>query len=252
MFSENVSSFGLKALQKLENGRQGNLLQDGGVAIGPIRAPATLVQNLARQDLIMFPDRGRVALSDAGVMFLRRMKSVRSLALNKKSTAQENIFRAQHSRFVIEETRVGKKCEKVRKNIGETPLGWLVRRKDRDGKPHITEAQFDAGERLAMDYEYAGLMPRTVSYYDGVPAPGKKYYSGASNDQTMTQIAAKRRVNAPLDFVGLGLSDILVRVCCCHEGLELAEKNLAWPTRSAKLVLKIALDLLVDFYKPGK
>ncbi len=251
MEGDYVSSFGLRVLQKLDSGRKASLLRNGGLSLGTIRAPASLVKNLARQDLIVFCETGSVALSDAGLMYLRRVKSLRSLALNKNPTNQENIFRAQHSRFIVEEKKVGRKYEKVRKNIGETLLGWLLRRKDKDGKPHISEAQFDAGEKLAMDYEYAGLLPRTVSYYDGVPASGKKYYSNVAGNQPMTQVAAKQRVNAALKFVGPGLSDILVRVCCYHEGLELAEKNLVWPTRSAKLVLKIALDRLVKYYKPG-
>lgn len=252
MEGDYVSSFGLRVLQKLDSGRKASLLRDGGLSLGAIRAPASLVKNLAKQDLIVFRETGSVALSDAGLMYLRRVKSLRSLALNKNPANQENIFRAQHSRIIVEEIKVGKKSQKVRKNIGETPLGWLLRRKDRDGKPHISEAQFDAGEKLAMDYEYAGLLPRTVSYYDGVPASGKKYYSNVAGNQPMTQVAAKQRVNSALNFVGPGLSDILVRVCCYHEGLELAEKNLVWPTRSAKLVLKIALDRLVKYYKPGK
>ena len=95
-------------------------------------------------------------------------------------------------------------------------------------------------------------MPRTVSYYDGVPVSGKKYYSSVRDDPSLTQMAAKQRVNAALDSIGPGLADVLIRVCCFHEGLEQAEKNLAWPTRSAKLVLKIALERLADYYQPGK
>lgn len=246
-----VSSFGLKVMQKLETGRRASLLKNGGVRVGNTEAPASLLKNLASQDLIAFHEGESVALSEVGRMYLRRMKSVQSCAKGKQISSGVNIFRSQHSRIVIEK-KAGSKSEKVRRNIGETPLGWLLRRKDKDGRPHITEDQFEAGEKLAEDYEYAGLMARTVSYYDGVPISGKKYFSGTGENQTVTQVAARQRVRSALEYVGPGLSDILVRVCCYHEGLELAEKNLTWPTRSAKLVLKIALDRLVDFYKPGK
>lgn len=247
-----VSSFGLRILQKMDPGNNARLLPNGGLRVGSIEAPPSLVKDLARRDFITFPANGRVALSEAGAMYLRRTKTARKFARSGKLQSGGNIYRAQHSCLRTEQIRAGQKREKMTRNIGETPLGWLLRRKDRDGKPYITEDQFNAGERLAADYEYAGLMPRTVSYYDGVPVSGKKYYSSVRDDPSLTQMAAKQRVNAALDSIGPGLADVLIRVCCFHEGLEQAEKNLAWPTRSAKLVLKIALERLADYYQPGK
>lgn len=247
-----VSSFGLRVMQKMEPGNNARLLQNGSLRVGSIEAPSSLVKDLAKRDFIVFPEKGSVALSEAGAMYLRRTKTAGKFARPGKPQRGGNIYRAQHSRLKTEQIRVGNKREKITRNIGETPIGWLLRRKGKDGKPYITEDQFDAGERLAMDYEYAGLLPRTVSYYDGVPVSGKKYYSSVRDDPSLTQFAAKRRVNAALDYVGPGLADVLVRVCCFHEGLEQAEKNLSWPTRSAKLVLKIALERLADYYRPGK
>ena len=48
---------------------------------------------------------------------------------------------------------------------------------------------------------------------------------------------------------GRGLEDILWRVVCAGETLPVAEKALAWPARSGKLVLKLALDRVADFYR---
>jgi Domain of unknown function (DUF6456) len=37
-------------------------------------------------------------------------------------------------------------------NPAESPLAWLRRRKDRDGEAMISQAQFDAGERLRSEF----------------------------------------------------------------------------------------------------
>jgi len=42
---------------------------------------------------------------------------------------------------------------------------------------------------------------------------------------------------------------VLWRVVCAGEGLPEAEKALGWPVRSGKLVLRIALDRIADFYR---
>ena len=50
---------------------------------------------------------------------------------------------------------------------------------------------------------------------------------------------------------GKGLAHILWRVACAGEGLPEAEKALDWPARSGKLVLKLALERVADFYRVG-
>jgi hypothetical protein len=40
-------------------------------------------------------------------------------------------------------------------------------------------------------------------------------------------------------------------VVCAGEGLPDAERALAWPARSGKLVLRFALDRVADFYRIG-
>ena len=54
-----------------------------------------------------------------------------------------------------------------------------------------------------------------------------------------------------MQAAGRGLTDILWRVVCGGDSLPAAEKGLGWPTRSGKLVLKLALDRVADFYRIG-
>ena len=127
-------------------------------------------------------------------------------------------------------------------NIAESPLTWL------HAHGHLDERLFDAGERLRMDYEKAQLGPSVTMRWDVVRVKG----SGEQGlTQTERQLAARQRFDGALDHAGKGLRDVLWRVVCAGETLPIAEKALQWPARSGKLVLKLALDRVADFYRIG-
>jgi hypothetical protein len=128
-------------------------------------------------------------------------------------------------------------------NLAESPLSWLRSR------GHLDARQFEAGERLRVDYETAALGPRVTMCWDVSPRAPRN--APAAEDPTLAQIAAKRRFDAAVAAAGRGLSDVLWRVVCAGEGLRAAEKALGWPSRAGKLVLGIALDRLADHYRLG-
>jgi len=131
-------------------------------------------------------------------------------------------------------------------NLSESPLGWL------HARGHLSDRQFDAGEKLRADWERANLAPRITMRWDATPVAGAKRQAPAALNETEAQLAAKQRFRGALDHLGRDLSDIAWRTICGGEGVPVAEKNLGWPARSGKLVLKIALDRLADFYRlPG-
>lgn len=245
-----VSSFGFKVLEKLNANRGAKLFPDGRCKIGSLVIPATLVDDLLHKDLIIISEQRNVLLNEPGLMLLRRLTHLQKKVKNPTTPIPSAPFVAQHSNFQLEQKKVGKKIETVARNIGNTPLSWLLKRKDKSGKAYITYEHLEAGEKLSQDFEYSGLLPKTTGFYDGVPISGKSKGGWQALCPTERQLAAKGRVNKALDFVGPGLSDILVRVCCFHEGLEQAERQLVWPTRSGKLVLKMALERLVEYYNP--
>ncbi len=127
-------------------------------------------------------------------------------------------------------------------NLAESPLSWL------HARGHIDSRLFDAGKRLRADYERALLGASVTMRWDPVRVK-------TTGDTGLThgerQIAAKQRFDAALAMAGKGLEDILWRVVCAGEGLPEAEKGLGWPARSGKLVLKLALDRVADFYRIG-
>ena len=125
-------------------------------------------------------------------------------------------------------------------NLAESPLAWL------HARGHLDTRLFDAGEALRADYEKAQLSPSITMRWDPVrvKSTGERGLSA-----TEEQIAARRRFDGAIRAAGRGLEDILWRVVCAGEGLPEAEKTLGWPVRSGKLVLRIALERVAEFYR---
>ena len=142
----------------------------------------------------------------------------------------------------------------VRTNETESPLGWMRARKDKSGKPLLSQDQFDAGERIRQDFTKAQMSARiTASWEFTNPAGGRGSSRSASGNDGALEIserayAAKRRFFSALDYLGPELSSIVYEVCCLASGLEMAERQFGWPRRSAKLVLTIALTKLSEHY----
>lgn len=136
------------------------------------------------------------------------------------------------------------KRRSVTVNLAESPLGWL------HARGHLGTRLFDAGERLRADYERAQLSPGLTMRWDQVRVDGG---GGDGLTPSERQLAAKARFDGAMAAAGAGLQDVLWRVVCACEGLPDAEKNLGWPARSGKLVLRLALDRVADFYRlPGE
>jgi Domain of unknown function (DUF6456) len=131
----------------------------------------------------------------------------------------------------------------------ESPLGWLASRRGRGGRALIEAHQLEAGERLRADFTRAHLMPRTTSDWSNPLSSGRRGSGRERTDLfTETMIAARQRVHHALDAVGPEFAGLLVDVCCFLKGLEGIERERAWPARSGKVVLQLALDRLARHY----
>lgn len=128
-------------------------------------------------------------------------------------------------------------------NLAESPLAWLFAR------GHLSARLFEAGERLRADYERAGLPASVTMRWDAVRIKGGP---DAGLSPTERQVAAKARFDGAMAAAGKGLADVLWRIACACESVPDAERALEWPARSGKLVLRLALDRVADFYRlPG-
>lgn len=148
---------------------------------------------------------------------------------------------------VIEDPEDGRK-RRVRVNVSESPLLVLARRRDGNGQPFLTPGMVAAGERLREDFELAHMGPRITQNWDGFMTSGIDV-SRVSTGYAGGSVAARNRVAAALRELGPGMGDIVLRVCCFLEGIEMTERRLGWSARSGKIVLRLALMRLERHYQ---
>lgn len=135
---------------------------------------------------------------------------------------------------------------KRRRNLGESPIAWLARRRDGAGRPWLSPVEAAAGERLREEFESLGSQGRTTMRWDLTPrvSGGRPGLAPAERD-----LAARERIAKALAAVGPGLREILERVCLMGSALETAERSLKLPRRAGKTVLKLALQRLARHYR---
>lgn len=213
----------------------GYTIRGGGVKGRGMRISHDAMQELIARELIGTGSGGTMVLSEIGHAFVRRLRG------------PEDGFRVQHQVAGQRRVKEGQQSTVYAINEAETPLGWLRHRRGPDGAPLLSAEEFEAGERLREDFTLANLTPSVTHRWGALMEPKHGGFR-AGGDIRDAVIAAKKRFFAALDAVGPGLSNILVQVCCHLEGLEQAERSLQWPSRSGKVVLKIALQRLACHY----
>jgi hypothetical protein len=125
----------------------------------------------------------------------------------------------------------------------ESPLAWLRTRKGRDGSPLITDAQYQAGERLRADGTRASLSPRL-----GVDLSRVAVNGTSPSDLSSGTLAARQRVERAVAAIGPDLSGVVLDVCVFLKGIEQVEQERGWPRRAGRVVLCLALDRLAAHY----
>lgn len=195
-----------------------------------------------RRDLVRAADKTAASIiwypSEAGQAYWRRLD------------AAADPFRTQHQLRGRRAVSLEGAVFVAETNEAETTLGWLARRKGVGGKPLVSEIQVEAGERLRKDFTLAQLNPRVTADWSMALGPdggGRRLRDPA--EVTDRALAARERFARAVGAVGVGLSGVLVEVCCNQRGLEEIERGFGWPQRAAKVVLQIALDRLAEHYR---
>jgi hypothetical protein len=202
------------------------------------------IDRLAAADLVARRPDG-VELTAAGRARLARLAAA-------KAGGDVDPFRTQH--FALAHRSMGQQSTQqpngtaVVINDAESPLAWLARRKSRDGRPMIEPVQFQAGERLRLDFTFAQLMPRMTVDWASPLAGGDRSSVGRPIAMADTVVAARQRLRHALDAVGPEVAGLLIDVCCFLKRIEDVERERGWPARSAKVVLQLGLDRLVRHY----
>ncbi|MGD9658084.1 MAG: DUF6456 domain-containing protein [Methylocystis sp.] len=227
------------ALSGLEASTLVVLSRNKGVTVARARLPAAAGEAALAEGLVRWQDDGgerRLALTDAGRAYLRR--------LSAPAVEQAEPFRAQHAAYALRRLDRGARPTLV--NEAESPLVWLARRKDREGRSFLDSAQLEAGERFRRDIEQAQLLQRVTANWEASINAAQR----GADAGTVSEVAidARRRLARAFDSVGPELAGLLTDVCGYLKGLEIVESERGWPARSAKVVLKIALDRLARHY----
>jgi hypothetical protein len=213
-----------------------------GISLGNGRFKLKVADLLVAADLAQWTtvEQGprRIEITDAGRAHLRR----------RMAETAEDGFIAQHltlTRAVIEATGGP---TSITIDAEESPLAWLSRRKDTDGRPFLDAAAFGAGERLRRDLTIAGMLPSVTARWDiGVDRGGSRGPADAAAT-TDVMVAARQRVTLALKDVGEDFADLLIDVCGFLKGLEVVERERRWPPRSGKVVVRLALWRLAEHY----
>jgi hypothetical protein len=228
------------ALSALEASTLVVLAASKGVTVVRARLPAAAGDAALAEGLVRWENETgerRLALTDAGRAYLRR--------LSAPKIEQAEPFRAQHASYALRQLEKGARPTLV--NEAESPLAWLARRKDRDGRTFLDAAQREAGERFRRDIEQAQLLQRvTANWETSINAARRGSDAGAVVSEVA--IDARRRLARAFDAVGPEMAGLVTDVCGYLKGLEIVESERGWPPRSAKVVLRIALDRLARHY----
>lgn len=203
------------------------------------RRAANEVAILLSADLVIRKTSGDLAVTAAGWAHLARAALV-------QNDSKLDPFLGQHLALAHREVETAVGPVAVAVDDCESPLAWLARRKGKDGRALIEPVQFQAGERLRAEFTRAQLMPRVTSNWSAAGAHGARGSGGVTFTEAV--IAAQQRVRHTLETVGPEFSGLLLDVCCFLKGLEDVERERAWPPRSAKVVLHLALDRLARHY----
>jgi hypothetical protein len=193
---------------------------------------------LVRADLAARRADGMIEITAAGRAHLMRGQLARDGTVDP--------FLGQHLDIARGDIETSAGRVRITLDTAESPLAWLARRKARDGRALIEPVQFEAGERLRADFTRAHLMPRVTSNWTSPVAKDRR--RGTHAIFTETAIAARQRVRRALDAVGPEFTGLLLDVCCFLKRLEDVERERGWPSRSAKVVLQLALDRLARHY----
>jgi len=175
--------------------------------------------------------------------------SVAAAQLKRREDA-ERPFRAQHG--TLAEKKRDRHGARVVVDLDESPVAALSRRVAKGGEPWLKPHATEAAERLRRDFEMGRLQPRVTANWSASVSTGRRAGDGSGiSDLTEMALAARLRFDRAMRAVGPELSGVLVDVCCFLKGLETVERERLWPARSAKLVLRIALEGLAPLWADG-
>lgn len=158
----------------------------------------------------------------------------------RRAYLDTDAFAAQH-RVIV------RAADDSKINRAESPLSRLATASGCEAflEPHHVEV----GERVRRLVERAQLQPRLTMTYSLSRAAGSVGRSPA--DISDLAADARRDVASIHRVLPRDCAGVVIDVCGLLKGLQQVERERGWPRRSAKLVLRIGLEQLAQYYGLG-
>jgi hypothetical protein len=202
-----------------------------------VRLTGAEVRELAAAGAIEMASDGAYVLSAAG----------RARAARERSTPAE-AYAAQH-RPIIDRALVDADGDvRVARGLeADRLLRRLSQLRDGAGRTWLERAELTAAARIKADWERGEIGLARGSDWSA-PPKGSTARGGGLDGALAGHCDARRRVSDALAKLAPPLRAVVERVCLREEGLEALERAEAWPARSGKLALKLALSQLAAHY----
>ncbi len=218
----------------------------------PTKKEVTLLAKISVQAL-------ELLLVEGGVLLVRKTKAgslYRAVPVKERKKLPRTAREKRDTAWDAAERAFPKlQCQPRQKasvTVADSPIGWLARRRAKNGEPFLTRDEVSAAERLRSDFERGQMAPGVTQDWKRFLTAGVEGGQSSSpqeRDVDGGASAARERVADALSSLGPGLSDVAIRVCCFLEGIESIETSMSWSRRSGKVVLKIALHRLSLHYE---
>ncbi len=219
--------------------RQRPLTGEGGTPVMAADAPPELFARLVAEGLLRTTSEGLMPTAETTAWLRRDLCDL-----------PDEAHASQHRTVEVATMPTPEGRVSVRRNLQESPLFPLLRLKEKDGRVFLPEEAVAAGERLAADFEFAGLQPRITARWQPRLSSRIKGAPPKTADLADNRLAARNRVTRAIQAMGPELAGVALDVCCFGKGLETVERERQWPARSAKLMLRAALLALSRHYTP--
>ncbi len=179
--------------------------------------PVSLAVEFLKQDWIKVSTRAtasvRYHITDVGRSFLRRTLADEKVdrkaggGLSEPATPYLGQHQAMADKLMMDPA-TGKPSA-IRINLGESPIGWLTRRRGPDGKAFLAPEEVDAAERLRTDFETANIGPQVAQDWRKFLTPTDRYSgSPRGTEPGDGPMMARDRVMKALAALGPGLADV--------------------------------------------
>ncbi|MDR0253233.1 MAG: DUF6456 domain-containing protein [Brucellaceae bacterium] len=185
-------------------------------------------------------DISRVVLTAAGRVMLQDLKAGSAVEQNRQSQCEAELRAVDDAMSV------------VMINHAESPLALLYRKNKQTGQRFLSDEEFQAGERLRADFTRGNMLPPITANWEAGVAKRFRGERGGAADLSDHALDCRDRVEKALKAVGPELSGVLLDICCFLKGIELVERERAWPVRSGKMMLKTGLSILYRHYTAGR